>query len=66
MKLQLAIDIPDKKIIFNIIDEIYEIIDIIEIGTPVIMKYGVEIVKSIKSKYKANLDLACFAVKSFN
>ena len=58
MKLQLAIDIPDKKIIFNIIDEIYEIIDIIEIGTPVIMKYGVEIVKSIKSKYKAKKILA--------
>ena len=47
MKLQLALDILDINKIDHIINETFEFIEVIEIGTPVIMKYGINAVTDI-------------------
>lgn len=51
MKLQIAIDTADEERVLNMVDQIHDVIDIVEVGTPVIMKYGVEPVARIKQKY---------------
>ena len=58
MKLQLALDLLDIIKIDNIINETFEFIEVIEIGTPVIMKYGINVVTDIKRKYKNKTILA--------
>ena len=58
MKLQLALDILDINKIDYIINETFEFVEVIEIGTPVIMKYGINAVKDIKTKYKNKTILA--------
>ena len=58
MKLQLAIDIPEENKIFNIIESLYDFIDIVEIGTPVIMKYGTNIIRNVKTHYPKKTILA--------
>jgi 3-hexulose-6-phosphate synthase len=51
MKLQIAIDTADMERVLKMADQIHDVIDIVEVGTPVIMKYGVEPVRRIKEKY---------------
>lgn len=51
MKLQIAVDVADTKRILEIGDQIHDVIDIYEVGTPVIMKEGMIPVKSLKQKY---------------
>ena len=51
MKLQIAVDIADTKRIIEIADQIHDVIDIYEVGTPVIMKEGVAPVRALKDKY---------------
>jgi 3-hexulose-6-phosphate synthase len=53
MKLQIAIDTvrSDKALIM--VDKIYDIIDIVEIGTPMIVREGMKPVEEIKAKYPA-------------
>ncbi len=51
MKLQIAVDIADTKRIMEIADQIHDVIDIYEVGTPVIMKEGMAPVKALKEKY---------------
>lgn len=51
MKLQIAVDIADTKRILEIADQIHDVIDIYEVGTPVIMKEGMVPVKALKDKY---------------
>lgn len=51
MKLQIALDTADMEKTLNMVDQISDVIDIVEIGTPIIMKYGVEPVQRIKQKY---------------
>lgn len=51
MKLQIAVDVADTKRILEIADQIYDVIDIYEVGTPVIMKEGMVPVKNLKHKY---------------
>lgn len=51
MKLQIAVDIADTVRVLEIADQIYDIIDIYEVGTPVIMKEGMAPVKALKNKY---------------
>ncbi len=51
MKLQIAVDIADTKEVMQIASEIHDVIDIFEVGTPVIMKEGLSPVKALKEKY---------------
>lgn len=51
MKLQIAVDVADTKRILEIADMIHDVIDIYEVGTPVIMREGVAPVRALKEKY---------------
>ena len=51
MKLQIAVDIADTKKILEIAEQIYDVIDIYEVGTPVIMKEGMVPVKQLRDRY---------------
>lgn len=51
MKLQIAVDIADTARILEIADYIHDVIDIYEVGTPVIMKEGMRPVRELKEKY---------------
>ena len=51
MKLQIAVDIADTKRILEIADQVHDVIDIYEVGTPVIMKEGMVPVRALKDRY---------------
>jgi 3-hexulose-6-phosphate synthase len=51
MKLQLALDLVDISGARSILDEVNDLIDIIEIGTPFIIKEGVRAITEIKKAY---------------
>lgn len=51
MKLQIAIDLADSSTVLDIVDRIYDVIDIVEIGTPMVIKEGMSAVKKVKEKY---------------
>ena len=51
MKLQIAVDIADTMRILEIGDQIHDVIDIFEVGTPVIMKEGAAPIRALKQKY---------------
>ena len=51
MKLQIAVDIADTARIVEIADQIHDVIDIYEVGTPVIMKEGIAPIRALKAKY---------------
>ena len=52
MKLQIAIDMVDTATSIQMVDQIYDVIDIVEIGTPMIVHEGVLPVKKLKNKYQ--------------
>jgi 3-hexulose-6-phosphate synthase len=58
MKIQLALDLLDINKIHEIINETIEYIDVIELGTPLIMKYGINIVNDIKNIHRNKYILA--------
>ncbi len=51
MKLQLAIDLLDVKAVKTLLEEVIDLIDIVEIGTPLILQEGMKIVTEIKRNY---------------
>jgi len=51
MKLQLALDTVDVQTALTIIGKTIESIDIVEIGTPMIIEYGMEPVRAVKAKF---------------
>lgn len=51
MKLQLAIDLLDVNAARRLLDEVIDLIDIVEIGTPLILQEGIKIVTAIKASY---------------
>ena len=51
MKLQIAIDIANTETVLSIADAVHDVIDILEVGTPVIMKEGLAPVYRVKQKY---------------
>lgn len=57
-KLQIALDTTTIQEGFEIIDKVYDYIDIIEIGTPMIFRYGVNAIKEFKDKYSEKIILA--------
>ena len=51
MKLQIAVDIADTNRILEIGALVHDLVDIYEVGTPVIMKEGMVPVKALKDQY---------------
>jgi 3-hexulose-6-phosphate synthase len=58
MRLQLAIDLVDKAKAFALLEQVVDLIDIVEIGTPLILQEGMSIVTEIKRRYPASQVLA--------
>ena len=51
MKLQIATDIANTETVFSIADAVHDVIDILEVGTPVITKEGLVPVYHVKLRY---------------
>ncbi|MBS4221744.1 3-hexulose-6-phosphate synthase [Lederbergia citrea] len=51
MKLQVALDLVDIPEAINILENIHEYVDIVEIGTPFIINYGLKAVNQIKEAF---------------
>ncbi len=51
MKLQLALDLVDIAGAKEIVTEVAEYIDIVEIGTPIVINEGLHAVKAIKEAF---------------
>jgi 3-hexulose-6-phosphate synthase len=58
MKLQLALDSTDIEMAKEVLSEVQDIIDIAEIGTPLIIKEGVGAVREIKEQFPSLVLLA--------
>ncbi len=51
MRLQIALDLVSQSEALTILDEVYDLIDIVEVGTPWIIKEGVSPVKVIRAAF---------------
>ena len=51
MKLQIALDTCSYGEVFHIVDTLRTEVDIVEIGTPLLLKYGLELVSEVKRVY---------------
>lgn len=51
MKLQLSIDLVRTPEAMDMVDRVHDIIDIVEVGTPMIMREGMYPVQEIRAKY---------------
>ena len=51
MKLQLAYDLGTYEELYPFMEEIEEAVDIIEIGTPVILREGVSQIENVKRRF---------------
>ena len=51
MKLQLALDSSNSQEAKSILEKVSDLVDIIEVGTPLLMKEGVKVVTEIKNAY---------------
>ena len=51
MRLQLAMDVPEVDTVMAVADRVHGIVDIFEVGTPVIMKYGNAPIRALKERY---------------
>lgn len=58
MKLQLALDTCNTEEALNIIQKVYDFVDIVEVGTPIIIHYGMEPVRILKNAYPEKTILA--------
>jgi 3-hexulose-6-phosphate synthase len=58
MKLQIAIDLVDAKTALKMVGDIQDVIDIVEVGTPMIMREGMLPVRMIKEKFPNVIVLA--------
>ena len=58
MKLQLALDIIDLDKALKVADEVEKFVDIIEIGTVLIYKYGDNVIKKFKERFPQKTILA--------
>ncbi len=52
MKLQISLDLVDTKKALEMTEQIKDIIDIVEVGTPMIIREGLHPVRELKSRYK--------------
>jgi len=51
MKLQLALDSSNSREAKRILEQVSDLVDIVEVGTPLLMKEGVKVVTEIKNAY---------------
>ena len=51
MKLQLALDSSNRQEAKRILEQVSDLVDIVEVGTPLLMKEGVQVVTEIKDAY---------------
>jgi len=51
MKLQLALDSSNSQEAKRILEKVSDLVDIVEVGTPLLMKEGVKVVTEIKAAY---------------
>lgn len=58
IKLQLALDLDSLEQSIIIIKKVINYIDIIEVGTPLIKKYGIDSIKLIRKTFKESIILA--------
>lgn len=58
MKLQLALDTCTTEEALNIVKEVYDFVDIVEVGTPIIIQYGMNPVRTLKKAYPEKTILA--------
>lgn len=57
-KLQIALDDVELEEALQLVEKIQDSIDIVEIGTPFMMEYGMEAVRKLKEKFPA-LEILC-------
>ncbi len=62
MKLQLSLDMVDLNEALGYIEETKDSIDIVEVGTPFALKYGLKAISLIKSKYPNKEVLADYKI----
>ena len=58
VKLQLALDFLELEEALGLLEKVYSFADIIEVGTPSVIRYGMEAVRRIKRSYAAKTILA--------
>lgn len=51
MKLQMAMDDADLELALKHADEVHDVVDILECGTPLLMREGVHVIRAIKDRY---------------
>ena len=51
MKLQLALDSSNSQEARHILEKVSDLVDIVEVGTPLLMKEGIKVVTEIKAAY---------------
>ncbi|ENN95644.1 orotidine 5'-phosphate decarboxylase [Methanocaldococcus villosus KIN24-T80] len=56
MKLMLALDVEDKETAIRILDNVIDYIDAIKVGYPLVLPYGIKILKEIK---RYNKEIIC-------
>jgi len=57
-KLQLALDFVELEEALGLLEKVHSFVDIVEIGTPTIIRYGVEAVRRVKQSFPQKLVLA--------
>jgi 3-hexulose-6-phosphate synthase len=58
IKLQLALDFVELEEALKLLDKVHSFADILEVGTPTLIRYGVEAVRRIKQSYPGKQVLA--------
>lgn len=58
MKLQMSLDKIEYEAAMKLIEEVHDVIDIIEVGTPQVAIQGLNMVREIKKRYPDNIVLA--------
>lgn len=58
MLLQLALDTPDAEAVRRLLGQTARDVDIIELGTPLLIRYGIDIIAGIRRDYPGKMILA--------
>ena len=58
MRLQVAFDLLSLEEVLALLEEVHDLVDIVEIGTPLILKEGIQAVSKVKECYPDQVVLA--------
>jgi len=58
VKLQLALDFLEIEVALGLLEKVHSFADIIEVGTPSVIRYGMQAVRAVKQSYAAKEVLA--------